>query len=76
VLIHAFYPELEGGDRPGVERRGQPLREIAADVGRRDQIELAGRPVRVALEALDEIGIEIVFHRLSAPARTSARPSP
>ena len=44
VLVDALHPELEGGDRPGVERRREPLGKIAADVERRDQIELAGRP--------------------------------
>ena len=35
MLVDALHAQLEGGDRPGVERRGKAIREIAADVQRR-----------------------------------------
>ena len=44
VLVDALHPELEGGDRPRVERRRERVGKGAADVERRDQIELAGGP--------------------------------
>jgi hypothetical protein len=34
VLVDALDAELECGDRPGVERLGEPARKIASDVER------------------------------------------
>jgi hypothetical protein len=42
VLVQPLDPELEGGDRPCIQRARQPVREIPAHVERRDQVELAG----------------------------------
>ena len=46
VLAQAFDPKLEGGDvlapwpLPRLQRAGEPVREIAADIQRRDQVKL------------------------------------
>lgn len=42
MLIDIFYPKLKRRNWPGFKSGGQPSRKIAADVERRDQIQLAG----------------------------------
>lgn len=49
MLVHALDAELERGDRTRLERALQPLRKVARDVERRDQVELARRTLRSRL---------------------------
>ena len=72
VLVDSLHPKLEGGHGTGVERGGEPVRKVAADLERRDQIELAGGTARVAHELRREIRIERV-HRHAARARCRSR---
>ena len=58
VLVDALDAKLERRDRRGIERPRQPLGEPAADVERRDEIELAGRTPHVAAKPRGEIGVE------------------
>jgi len=44
VLVDALDPKLERGDRSRFQGSAQPMREIATDVERRDQVELARSP--------------------------------
>jgi len=46
VLVEALHPKLERRDGPRFERSLQSLGKIAADVERRDQVQLARRPPR------------------------------
>src|SRR3546814_10738078 len=45
VLIDTLYPELEGGDGAAVKCGGEPVRKVVAYLSRRDQVELARRPL-------------------------------
>jgi hypothetical protein len=60
VLVDPLHAKLEGGHRSGGKRLGKPLGKSAADVERRDQIELAS-PAVGALEALGKARIELDF---------------
>src|SRR5690606_14786393 len=42
VLVEALHPELERSDLPRIERARQTVREAAADVERRDEVEVRG----------------------------------
>ena len=81
VLVDALHPELEGRDRPRVQRRLERLRKGAGHVERRDQIELAGGPARIALELLGEIGgqsgeLVLVHHARASRTRFTAAMKP
>lgn len=58
VLIHVLDAELEGRNRPGIERARQPVGKAAGHVERRDQVKLAGRPPHVAHKGVGELRIE------------------
>src|SRR5205085_1530904 len=73
MLVDPLHPELEGRDRPGLQRRLERVRKGAGNVERRDEIELARRTARIALELPGEIWRELVHHaRLSSRRLTAA----
>jgi len=41
VLIDVLDPKLKRRNRPGIDRTGEPIRETAGNIERRDQVELA-----------------------------------
>jgi len=41
MLVDVFHPKLESRHWPRVERALEPARELAGDIGRRDQVKLA-----------------------------------
>ena len=76
VLVDALQPELESGHGPGIQRRLQRVRKGPGHLERRHQIELAGRPPRVALELLGEVGAEFVDHVRPSSRRVTAAMKP
>jgi hypothetical protein len=68
VLVDPLHPELERRHRPRRERLGEALGEGAADVERRNQVELA-RPALAMLETLGKARVEadfIIFDHVAA----------
>jgi hypothetical protein len=57
MLVHVLHPELKGGDRAGIQRRGEAVGKGAADIERRDQVKLA-RPALRPFEPAGEVGVE------------------
>ena len=57
VIVQPLETELEGGDRPRLERGGEAAGEPRVDRGWRDQVEPARRAL-LRLEARGETGVE------------------
>jgi hypothetical protein len=59
MLVDALQAQLEGrDDRRRVDRPGQRLGEAGIDRRGRDQVELGGRALLVALETVGKAGVE------------------
>ena len=58
VLVDALYAELERRNRPGAERAAQTIGKAAADLERRDEVQLTRRTAHVAREGSGELRVE------------------